>query len=330
MSMKFIDLFSGIGGFRIALERLGNDCVFSADFDENACATYEMNFGDFPQVDITTLRTEDIPEHEILCAGFPCQPFSIAGFRKGFEDTRGTLFFDLLRVIRAHQPKIFVLENVKGLVNHDGGKTFEHMLQCLAETVNGSKKETKTIDNLGYHVFWAVLNSSSYGVPQNRERVFIVGFKDYPNKFKFPNKLEQKARLEDILDNQLETSVEPHRLSDQSVQYVQKYLKMHPKFEQIKDLNHLIAFEIRKSRTNFRYDNLSPCLTTKMGTGGNNVPFLVNQSRFLSISELLKIQGFPTDFRITPKRSYALRQIGNSVSVPVVEAVLKEATLDFA
>ncbi len=319
--MKFIDLFSGMGGFRLALDKDGHDCVFSADFDQYACDTYEKNFGTFPLIDITKLEPSNVPDHDILCGGFPCQPFSIAGFRKGFEDTRGTLFFDVLRIVAAKAPKIFVLENVKGLINHDGGKTFTTMLNLLAKEVNGIATETASSDNLGYYVFWKVLNARDFGIAQNRERVFLVGFKQQPINFEFPKKSDNEPSLSRLL----ETDKDAKRLSLQSQGYVKHYLEKHPLCESIKDLDCLIAYEIRKSRTNFRFDDLSPCLTTKMGTGGNNVPYLVNQARFLSLRECLKIQGFPANFKLTKSYSHALRQIGNSVAVPVVRAVVKNA-----
>lgn len=317
--MKFVDLFSGMGGFRIAMESLDVTCVFSADFDRHACDTYERNFGEFPLVDISNLDEKKVPAHDILTAGFPCQPFSIGGYRRGFDDTRGTLFFDVLRILRHHGPRVFILENVKGLINHDEGRTFATILNSLAEEVNGVPTVKKSGDNLGYYVFWKLLNAKDFGVPQNRERVFIVGFKQRPKAFDFPQTLERKPSFQKLLDKTPEIRL----LSKQSQGYVEKYLQLHPKYLQIRDLPFLIAYEIRRSRSAFRFDDMSPCLTTKMGTGGNNVPYLVNQKRFLSLSECLKIQGFPSDFKLTASYSHALRQIGNSVAVPVVSSVFQ-------
>lgn len=317
--MRFIDLFSGMGGFRVAMESLDDTCVFSADFDHHACETYEKNFGEFPLVDISNLDEKKVPAHDIMTAGFPCQPFSIGGYRRGFDDTRGTLFFDVLRILRHHGPKVFILENVKGLINHDEGRTFATILNSLAEEINGVPNVAKSKDNLGYCVFWKLLNAKDFGVPQNRERVFIVGFKQRPKVFDFPKTLERKPSLQKLLDKTPEIRL----LSKQSQGYVEKYLQLHPKYLQIRDLPFLIAYEIRRSRSAFRFDDLAPCLTTKMGTGGNNVPYLVNQKRFLSLSECLKIQGFPSDFKLTESYSHALRQIGNSVAVPVVSSVFQ-------
>lgn len=317
--MRFVDLFSGMGGFRIAMESLDDTCVFSADFDRHACDTYERNFGEFPLVDISNLDEKKVPAHDILTAGFPCQPFSIGGYRRGFDDTRGTLFFDVLRILRHHGPRVFILENVKGLINHDEGRTFATILNSLAEEVNGVPNVEKSKDNLGYYVFWKLLNAKDFGVPQNRERVFIVGFKQRPKAFDFPQTLERKPSLQKLLDKKPEIRL----LSKQSQGYVEKYLNLHPKYLQIRDLPFLIAYEIRRSRSAFRFDDMAPCLTTKMGTGGNNVPYLVNQKRFLSLSECLKIQGFPLNFKLTESYSHALRQIGNSVAVPVVSSVFQ-------
>lgn len=317
--MRFVDLFSGMGGFRLALESHNSSCVFSADFDQHACDTYRRNFGVFPLVDVSKLNEQEVPQHDVLTAGFPCQPFSIAGYRRGFEDTRGTLFFDVLRILRFHRPKVFILENVKGLISHDAGRTFNTILNAIAEEVNGVKSETKSRDNLEYFVFWKVLNARDYGVPQNRERIFIVGFRKKPQSFEFPKAQTRKPSLNKLLDE----TPEIRRLSKQSQTYVEKYLKMHHRYQEIRDLPFLIAYEIRKSRTAFRFDDLAPCLTTKMGTGGNNVPYLVNHNRFLSLSECLKIQGFPSSFELTDSYNQSLRQIGNSVAIPVVRSVFE-------
>ena len=318
--MDFIDLFAGIGGFRLGLEKHGLKCAFSADFDEKACETYSLNFEEQKPIDITKLNAKSIPRHDILCAGFPCQPFSIAGYRRGFEDVRGTLFFDIFRILQENKPDIFILENVKGLINHDGGKTFKTMLNYLAKTINYQKNQDKYAENLGYNVHWKILNASDFGVPQNRERVFIVGFKSNVKDFEFPSKVKKQKSLSQILDRN------PIRreIAQQSKDYIQLYLHQHVMADEIDNLDYLVAYEIRKSRVNFRFDNLSPCLTTKMGTGGNNVPYLVNQDRFFTLKECLKIQGFPPDFKLTESYAHALRQIGNSVAVPVVDRVVSQ------
>src|SRR5690554_1494939 len=191
---KFIDLFAGIGGFRIAMQELGGKCIFTSEWDEQAKKTYEANFGEVPFGDITKAETKRfIPDgFDVLCAGFPCQAFSIAGKRGGFEDTRGTLFFDIEQIIEKHRPKVVFLENVKNLVSHDYGKTFKVIIEILEE-------------KLGYKVFHKVLNSMTHAnVPQNRERIFIVAFdpkqvKNY-KKFKFPSEIKLTNSIHDILE----------------------------------------------------------------------------------------------------------------------------------
>jgi DNA (cytosine-5)-methyltransferase 1 len=317
--MNFIDLFCGIGGFRIAFERAGGKCVFSSDIDKYACETYQSNFNDYPLSDITKIPENNIPDFDVLCAGFPCQPFSIGGLRKGFHDTRGTLFFDVERIIRHNKPKAFILENVKGLVNHDGGKTLKTILNKIGEKINGETNTEKFEDCLNYFVHYKVINSKDFGVPQNRERIYIIGFlKDVD--FEFPKKHIKSINLMDVIDqNVISNSISPI-LKDN----IDFHLKSHQKFNEIKNLKYLLAYEVRKSRSTFRFDNLSPTLTAKMGTGGNNVPVIVNLQRKLTTDECLKIQGYPDNYKIKFNNSQSYKQIGNSVSVPVVTALAKE------
>jgi DNA (cytosine-5)-methyltransferase 1 len=316
--MKFIDLFCGIGGFRIAFESVGANCVFSSDIDKYACSTYKNNFGEFPLSDITKINEKEIPNFDILCAGFPCQPFSIGGLRKGFQDTRGTLFFDIERIIREKRPRAFILENVKGLVNHDKGKTLNTIINKLADRVNGDENLNKFKDCLDYDIHYKVINSKKFGVPQNRERIYIIGF-DKQTDFKFPTGNKEK-KLTEVIDYSLESN----KISPILESNIETHLKNHKRYSEVKDLEYLLAYEVRKSRCTFRFDNLSPTLTAKMGTGGNNVPVLVNQKRKLSTDECLKIQGYPKNFKIKPNYSQSYKQIGNSVSVPVIKALAKE------
>ena len=318
--MRFIDLFSGIGGFRMALEKLNHKCVFSADNDKYACDTYYKNFKEYPLIDIKKLSAKKIPNHDILCAGFPCQPFSIAGERRGFNDTRGTLFFDIVRILKEKKPKIFILENVKGLVNHDKGKTFKKIINILSNKVNGKINKSKR-ENLGYNVFWKVLNSYDFNAPQNRERVFIIGFKNQNINYKFPKNIKLKINLNNLINKRPKKI---RRISRLSKGYIYKHLKKHQNYKKIKDLNYLVANEVRRSRCNFRFDNISPCLTTKMGTGGNNVPYLVNQDRFFTLDECLLLQGFPKNFKLTNNYTEALKQIGNSVTINVVKKIAQK------
>jgi len=305
--IKFIDLFSGIGGFRLAFESVGAVCVFSAEIDKQACATYQKNFGENPFCDVTKLKASALPSFDILCAGFPCQPFSLAGKRRGFNDTRGTLFFDIERILQTKQPKAFILENVKGLINHDKGNTLKVILKTLREKLN-------------YNVFSKVLNSKDYALPQNRERIYIIGFKEQHIEFNFPEPIKKKIDLSTIRESNLEGT----NISDLAKAHIEMHLKNHKMYHEIKNNPLLLSYEIRKSRASFRFDNISPCLTAKMGTGGNNVPIFVNEMRKFTTRECLRIQGFPESYRITPNTAQSYKQIGNSVSVPVVKLLAEE------
>ena len=304
----------------MALEKLNHKCVFSADNDKYACDTYYKNFKEYPFVDIKKLSAKKIPDHDILCAGFPCQPFSIAGERRGFNDTRGTLFFDIVRILKEKKPKIFILENVKGLVSHDKGRTFKKIINILSKKVNRKINKSKR-ENLGYNVFWKVLNSYDFNAPQNRERVFIIGFKNQNINYKFPKKIKFKINLNNLINKRPKKI---RRISKLSKGYIYKHLKKHQNYKKIKDLNYLVANEVRRSRCNFRFDNISPCLTTKMGTGGNNVPYLVNQDRFFTLDQCLLLQGFPKNFKLTNNYTEALKQIGNSVTINVVKKIAQK------
>lgn len=313
--LKFIDLFSGIGGFRVALDNVGCRCVFSSDIDKHANETYFSNFGEWPKGDITKIPLGDVPDHDILCAGFPCQAFSIAGHRRGFEDTRGTLFFEIARILKHKKPKAFILENVRGITSHDNGKTIEVIRNTLKE--------------LGYIIFEKIMNAKDYGLPQNRERWFCVGFrKDVEiDGFKFPKPLSLRKGVVDILDKNVE-GYEPTKIA---WKHIQKHYK-----EFIKNKNELTPFitnssdkitlvtQIRPSKCVMRDDGISPCLTAKMGTGGNNIPVVVELKRKLTEKECLRLMGFPETFKIKKGPYQTYKQIGNSVPVPVVELIAKE------
>ena len=296
--LKFVDLFCGMGGFRLAFEAQGCKCVYSSDIDEYACKTYELNFSEFPKSDITKVNAKDIPDFDILCAGFPCQPFSIAGKRLGFEDTRGTLFFDVARIIKEKEPAAFLLENVRGLSNHDGGKTLEVIV--------------KTLDELGYETKWKVLNAKKYGVPQNRERWYCYGIKRSLKKQlpDFPLERPLKKTLKDIIETNVSKTYKCTDICSKNIK-----TNLNKKNIEINDFT--LAYEIRPSRCQFANDGVSPCLTAKMGTGGNNVPVVVSQNRKLTERECLRIMGFPESYKIyTGHHTY--KQIGNSVVVPVL------------
>lgn len=297
-SLRFIDLFCGMGGFRLAFEAQGCKCVYSSDIDEYACRTYELNFGDFPKSDITKVAAKDIPEFDILCAGFPCQPFSIAGKRLGFDDTRGTLFFDVARILKEKKPMAFLLENVRGLSNHDGGKTLNVILN--------------TLDELGYETEWKVLNAKDYGVPQNRERWYCVGIrKDLNLKLpKFPDKKKLSHTLKDIILLKVDSLYD-------STDICLKNIETNRARKNIKISKTTLAYEIRPSRCQFALGDISPCLTAKMGTGGNNVPVVVEQGRKLTERECLRIMGYPDSYKVYLGH-HTYKQIGNSVVVPVL------------
>lgn len=319
MQYKMIDLFAGIGGIRIAFEENGAKCVRSSEIDKYACETYEINFNEKPLGDITKISPEELPKFDILTAGFPCQPFSLAGLRKGFEDARGTLFFDVARLIKAREPIAFFLENVEGIVNHDGGKTINVIGNVLSE--------------LGYNFQWRIMNASDYGVPQNRKRWYCVGFRkdlrigfegqngNFRANYNFPKKCDLKFKVKDILDINVSDSYLVSKTCERNINiYIDKY-KLSPRYD---STNVLIANEIRPSRCNFRSDGISPCLTAKMGTGGNNIPVYVEKMRKLTERECLRLMGFPEWYQIKPNTMHSYKQIGNSVVVTIVSMLAKE------
>lgn len=319
---KFIDLFAGIGGFRIALESLGGTCVFSSEIDPYARETYYNNFNEYPSGDITKILPHEIPFHDVLCAGFPCQPFSIAGKRKGFNDTRGTLFFEIEKILESKRPKAFVLENVAGIVNHDNGKT----LKVIEET----------LERLNYQFAWKLLNAKDYGIPQNRNRWYCIGFdKTYfnitfndlnkndflKNAFNFPQVIPLRFTLNDIIESK---SNDNYAITQRARENINKHIDGFFASKRFNEDYELIANDIRPSRCQFRSDGISPCLTAKMGTGGNNIPVIVAQNRKFSERECLKLMGFPEDYKIKEKSYQSYKQIGNSVVVPIVKMLARE------
>jgi len=202
----FIDLFAGIGGFRIGCERNFMKCVFSSEIDKYACETYLRNFGEDPMNDIIKTPSHLIPSHDLLCGGFPCQTFSIAGKRKGFDDIRGTLFFEIARILRDKRPKVFLLENVEGLISHDGGRTLSIILGILSRSINGNNLLFLDKDSLKYDVYWTVLNSADFGLAQNRRRIFIVGFRNDLKiiEFSFPRGDNNKVIIGNILEEKVD------------------------------------------------------------------------------------------------------------------------------
>lgn len=293
----FIDLFAGVGGIRIAFERAGGKCVFSSEYDERAQETYAVNFGEKPKGDITKIPNSDIPAHTILTGGFPCQAFSIIGGRRGFADTRGTLFFEIERILRAKRPHAFLLENVKQLVSHDGGETFKIILEKLR--------------GLGYFVHKKVLNGLDFGVPQKRERIIIVGFlKNYP--FAFPETRQIKARtLNDVLvpDERVDKK---HFLSE----YFKKKLEDKLKTQKKKVPYGQSIWHENKGG----HIGINPFSCALRANGSHNY-LVVNGKRRLTPREMFRLQGFPDSFELSVTDSQARKQAGNAVVVPKIEAV---------
>ncbi|WP_246830498.1 DNA cytosine methyltransferase [Porphyromonas sp. HMSC077F02] len=305
---SFIDLFAGIGGFRLAMQAAGGRCVFSSEWDKDAKKTYFHNFGDMPYGDITLEATKAcIPEQfDVLCGGFPCQAFSVAGYQKGFDDTRGTLFFDVAEIAKDHRPKVLLLENVKNLQTHDKGRTFAVIL--------------RTLKDLGYVVYTKVLNAMEYAnVPQNRERVFIVAIdpKQLPNhsEFSFPDKEKLVATIHDCIDEETSTP---------NLYYTaEKMMHYHTLASEITSRDTLYQWRRRYVREN--KSNVCPTLTANMGTGGHNVPLILTDMgiRKLSPKECLNFQGFPQEYQFPNDISMAAKykQAGNSVVVPLVTKI---------
>jgi len=299
-SYKAIDLFAGIGGIRLGFEKaFGNEIefVFASEIDKYACETYYANFGEKPCGDITKIDENNIPPFDILLAGFPCQAFSVAGLRRGFEDTRGTLFFEIARILKYHKPGIVFLENVKGFKNHDKGTTF--------------KVVEETLESLGYRVFSQVLNAKDFGVPQNRERIYIVGFLDHDVAFEFPKKKELDVSIKNCLEKKV----------DEKYYYTNKAL-----FEKLKDsvVCQDTIYQWRRRYVRANKSMVCPTLTANMGTGGHNVPLVLDDTsiRKLTPRECLNFQGFSSNFKLPNiVDSQLYKQAGNSVSVPVVEKI---------
>lgn len=300
MSIKYIDLFAGIGGFRVAATDFFNsvnihpECVFSCEIDPFCRAAYSENFKDVPFPDIAKIEAHSIPDHDILFAGFPCQPFSIIGHGKGFEDSRGTLFFEIAKILKTKKPKAFILENVKRLKSHDNG----HTLQRIIETLR----------NLDYEVHSEILNALNFGLPQKRERIFIVGF--YKPKtsvsFKYPTKLNHIPSLSKILEKHVE--------------------KKHYASERI--LKKRKAAHVSKYTPGIWHENKAGNISSypfscALRAGASYNYLLVNGERRLTPREMLRLQGFPDTFKLVVPDSQTRKQAGNAVPVNVVKAVLE-------
>jgi DNA (cytosine-5)-methyltransferase 1 len=291
--VTFVDLFCGIGGFHQAASSLGMTCVWACDIDPACRRAYAANYGIEPFDDVTRACPEDVPPHDFLLAGFPCQPFSIIGERRGFADTRGTLFFEIARLLKAKRPQAFVLENVKMLAGHDQGRTLATIL--------------RTLESLGYCTDWKVLNALQFGLPQRRERTFIVGF-DRPVRFEWPTEGTGPVTLREVLESDVpqrywaSEAVRASRLSVQS-----------------KDREPTIWHENKSGNV-----SKHPFACALRSSASHNY-LLVNGERRLTEREMLRLQGFPDSFQIVGSYAQAKRQAGNAVPVPVAKAVIAAA-----
>lgn len=308
----FIDLFAGIGGFRIALESFGAKCVYSNEWDKHAQQVYEMNFGDVPEGDITEVDEKTIPDHDILCAGFPCQAFSISGKQKGFEDSRGTLFFDVARIVKEKKPKVVFLENVKNFASHDNGRTL-HVVK-------------KTMEELGYEFYKCVLNSVDYGMPQKRERIYMVCFRNDLEvyDFKYPKAFKLTKHVEDFL------------LTDESMVedlYVERpdtyYNGLNDTLYSDKPIR---LGTVNKGGQGERIYSTKGIAITLSAYGGGIFSktggYLVNgKPRKLHPRECARLMGYPDSYKISPNKNQAYKQFGNSVVIDVLQYITKEIAI---
>lgn len=302
--IRFADLFCGVGGFRAAaqsaLDNAGFEsrCVLSCDIDPKARAVYKANFDDEPLGDIKRIKGADIPSHDLLLAGFPCQAFSICGAGRGFEDARGTLFFDIARILEAKRPAAFVLENVKQLRGHDGGRTLSRILE--------------TLEGLGYDVRWRVFNALDFGLPQKRERVFIAGFRGGWKGFEWPEGGAPMKPLSEILERDVPGSY-----------YASGAIRLN---RQMKG-----AWKRKNGGPTIWHENKGGNISVypyscAMRAGASHNYLLVDGERRLTEREMLRLQGFPESFTISCKYTVARRLMGNSLPVPVAEAVISSIT----
>jgi DNA (cytosine-5)-methyltransferase 1 len=308
-AFRTIDLFAGVGGIRLGFERAGFETVFANDYEPKCKDTYDLNFSNTPLTieDLQKVEIDDLPDFDFLLGGFPCQPFSVAGYRQGFKDERGrgNLFFRTIDILKAKKPTGFLLENVKNLYTHDDGNTFRVI--------------SDELDKAGYRIEAKVLNSMEYGnVPQNRERVYIVGFlkeTEYIYNFTFPEKTDLTVSISDILED--------------SENIAQKYYyNDKPLFEKIKEypFEEGIVYQWRRKYVRENKSGVCPTLTANMGTGGHNVPLVKDDRgiRKLTPRECARLQGFPESYRLSHIADSALyKQFGNSVTVPVIEGIAK-------
>jgi DNA (cytosine-5)-methyltransferase 1 len=308
----FIDLFAGIGGFRIPLQAIKGKCVFTSEINVHAQKAYEHNFGEMPFGDITTLDLSLVPEHDVLTAGFPCQPFSISGKMKGFEDTRGTLIYNVFQIIALRKPRVVFLENVKHLVHHDNGNTLRVIIQDLEE--------------LGYVVSAKVLNASDFGVPQNRERIIIIGH--LSKKFDFSLlKTQPKPTLKAFLEeeanfeylNEPYTLLTDYKVQDSGLIFIGYRNKSIRKAGVRPGTENLSRVHKQPNRI-YSTEGLHPALPSQE-TSGRFWIYHKGEVRKLTIKECYRIMGFPDEFKMLGSTSELYRQIGNSVCIPMIKEI---------
>lgn len=338
--MKVGTFFSGVGSPEQALNNLGvkHEIEFACDIDKYAKQTYLKNF-DCKQfyTDITKLDMKDLSYVDLLVFGFPCQAFSMAGKRGGFDDTRGTLFYDALRYLKEHRPRYFIAENVKGLLSHDNGKTFQTIIDCLASTTN-TQMSIMPFDNLGYHIYYKVLNTKNFGIPQNRERIFIVGIRDNEdNNFRFPKEIPLKLKLKDILQKNYDTK---YFLSEKMIAGIfksnfreRKPINIHKVSTCLKIGGDVPCFEVtshslypRSSKTKkggtghlSKKDGTSYCLDT----GNNQAIEKHNNLRKLTPIECERLQGYPDNHTEGVSDTQRYKQMGNTITVNVIQEIIK-------
>lgn len=311
----FVDLFAGIGGFRLALESLQGKCVFSSEINDECIKTYAMNFNEYPHGDITKIEPQSIPDHEILCAGFPCQPFSISGKMRGFDDTRGTLFFNILEIIKTKKPKTVFLENVKHLKDHDDKRTLKTIIKHLEE--------------LGYKTEWTILNAKDFGLAQNRERVIIIANKKQRFDFKKIKKIDPVA-IRDILEK--EASFEYLKPNDYTILPKEKWRKQKSglvfcgyRNKSIRingtrpNTEHLSRVHKQPNRIYF-IDGTHPTIPSQESSGRFWI-YDGKKVRKLTLNECYRLQGFPDDYQKVSSVAACYNQIGNSVAVPMIVEV---------
>ncbi|MCT0001075.1 DNA cytosine methyltransferase [Weissella cibaria] len=312
MKKNVISFFAGVGGIDIGFAEAGDfETIYANEFDKNAQHTFETNFGDefLDRRDIRSVNAEEVPNADVLLAGFPCQPFSIAGYRRGLDDERGDLFFETLRIIKEKQPKVVFLENVKNLVTHDHGNTFKVIREFLVHA--------------GYFIKWKVLNAKEYGnIPQNRERIYVVGFKDKEayERFEFPEKIELTTSLQDIIDFEHETEERYYYVKDK-VPFYDELVKEIKSSETV--------YQWRRQYVRENKNNVVPTLTANMGTGGHNVPLiktLDGRIRKLTPRETFNAQGYPEDYKLPADAANGslYKQAGNSVVIPVITRIAEK------